>query len=164
MACVCCLLTWQTTCNKVTCPVCRSDLIECAYPYNYKTHKLQHRYNDNSEWVDYSNSDTRKILMELNMQISKKETGGTCNTHWPGNFIIYWGEAVNKNILGLKYCKNSPLAYRSMYTKQLNELNTWKSMASSYGFNDFILVQRNTTHTGMRLVRITKRLNIEISN
>ena len=109
---------------------------------------MQHRFNDSAEWEEFRLSDSLKFIQYINLEKAKEKTGGYYDMN--DRFELYWGDNVDQNIIGTHY---NPQYATILYNKQKKELDKWKIL-----YGDEIIVQRNKTHTGMRLVRITDRI------
>ena len=152
-----CKLCMIIACNSGldTCPVCRAPvflnkfkLSDLIVPYDYNVKILQHRFDDSAKWEGFRLSDSLKFIQYINLEKAKEKTGGYYNIN--NTFTIFWGDKVNQSIIGTHY--NSSYA-PILYNKQKEEIDKWKTI-----YGDEIFVQRNNTHTGMRLVRITDRI------
>ncbi|VVU95494.1 hypothetical protein CPAV1605_1245 [seawater metagenome] len=151
MACYTCKLIICQLDNS-TCSICRAPLVErisileLKKPWNYNTHKLQHRFNENAAWEEYTSEDNKNIIANMNLSYLLEKNGGSYDIN--DTFKIFWGDDVNETIIGRSLIDID--ADQILYSRQKNELKTWMEKEKN------IMVQRNKYHTGMRLVKIVE--------
>ena len=151
ISCIPCIKEWRQSSD--TCPVCRSSMV-ISGKYDPEKYKLQHRYDDDSIWENYTEYDSTRIISSINLSIKGGSYEFNAGHENGPRFKMYWGDHVSNDILGPYNSEEYRLWCQNM---QMEQLKKWKDNHNRYGFEEGIIVQRNLIWTGMRLARIMQK-------